>query len=154
VLIDEVQDGTNWTVHGTFQVPYFLDEDFGLPLDDDGLPIQHETRDIEFLLVVPDTIDGPRPLICYGHGFFSSKGAIAGGSYNRLLQSREFSSIALDFRGFSEQDIAQTVPILSGELDHVPGIAHRQVQNVANFTLLARLDREQLAAYVELGRGD
>jgi len=154
VLQEEVQDGSNWTVRGTFEVPYFLDEQHRLVLDGEGTPIQQGTRDIEFLLAVPDTVEESRPVLCYGHGFFSSKEAVAGGSYNRLLQTRRFSSIALDFRGFAEQDIADTVPILSGELDRIPEITNRQVQNVANFTLLARLVDEQLADYVTLDRGD
>lgn len=154
VLAEEVQDGDNWTVRGTFEVPYFLTEDHQLVLDADGTPAQQGTSDIEFLLVVPDTVTEPRPLICYGHGFFSTKDSVAGGSYNRLLQERQFSSIALDFRGFTEHDLVDTVPILSGELDRIPEITNRQVQNVANFTLLARLVHEQLAGYVALDRGD
>ncbi|MCP4872512.1 MAG: hypothetical protein GY898_27795 [Proteobacteria bacterium] len=154
VITSQAQDDDNWVVRGTFETPYFLTDDHALVLDADGLPVQQGTRGIEFVLAVPDTVEETRPLICYGHGFFSNKEQVAGGSFNDLLQEREFSGIALDFRGFAEQDIADTVPILSGDLDAVPTITNRQNQNVANFTLMARLVREQLAGLIELDRGE
>ncbi len=150
-LISEGQDGDDYTIVGTFEVPYFLDSDHRLHVDDDGLPVQQGSADIEFVLAVPDTITEPAPVICYGHGFFSTKERVLSGSYSRLLHERRYASIALDFRGFTEADIGDTVPILSGELDRVPEIAFRQLQNVANFTLMARLVEEQLAGYATVG---
>ncbi len=152
--VSEGDDGDDWAVRGTFEAPEFLDADNRIRIDADGLPIQQGTRTVEFTLAVPDTVDEPRPVICYGHGFFSHRDAVLGGSYGRGLQEWEMSSIAINFRGFSEDDLLDTAPILSGDLDRVPEIIDKQVVNVATFTLMARLVREQLAADVTVPRGD
>ena len=146
-------DGDDTLITGRFVAPWFLDDEFGIQLDGSGLPIQQGTSEVEFHLAIPDTVDEPRPVICFGHGFFSGKEEIGWGSFARLRQEKRMSAAAIDFRGFAEIDLVDTVPILSGDLFRVPQIVNRQVQNVAGFTLLARLVREQLAVDVQLDRG-
>ena len=147
-------DDDDTLVTGTFVAPWFLDDGHRIQLDASGAPIQQGTSEVEFHLAIPDSVDEPRPVICFGHGFFSGKEEIGWGSFARLRQEKRMSAAAIDFRGFAEIDLVDTVPILSGELSRVPEIVDRQVQNVAGFTLLARLVREQLAVDVELDRGD
>ena len=146
-------DDDDTLITGRFVAPWFLDDDHRIQLDGAGAPIQQGEAEVEFHLAIPDTVDEPRPVICFGHGFFSGKEEIGWGSFARLRQEKRMSAAAIDFRGFAEIDLLDTAPILSGDLARVPQIVDRQVQNVAGFTLLARLVREQLAADVELDRG-
>jgi len=146
-------DGEDTLVSGRFVAPWFLDDGHRIQRDADGAPIQQGTAEVEFHVAIPHTVEEPRPVICFGHGFFSGKEEIGWGSFARLRREKRMSAAAIDFRGFAEIDVLDSAPILSGDLYRVPEIVDRQVQNVAGFTLLARLVREQLALDVELDRG-
>jgi hypothetical protein len=152
-LHQQVIDGDDAVLTGSFSAPNFLDEDTRIRLDADGEPIQQGVIDIDFHAAIPETVDGARPVICFGHGFFSGKEEVDWGAFGRLRQETEMSAIAIDFRGFAEIDVADTASILGGNLGRVPEVIDRQVQNVAHFTLLARLVKEQLAAEVEVDFG-
>ena len=153
-LVSAGEDDDDYAVRGTFEAPEYLDGGNRIRLDAAGQPIQQGTRTVEFTLAVPDTVTEPRPVICYGHGFFSHRDAVLGGSYGRGLHEWQMSSIAINFRGFSEDELLDTVPILGGDLDRAPEIIDKQVVNVATFTLLSRLVQEQLSTDVLVPRGD
>jgi hypothetical protein len=153
VLDVQETDGEDTLITGHFSAPWFLDDEYGIQLDDSGTPIQQGESEVEFHLAIPHTVHEPRPVICFGHGFFSGKEEIGWGSFARFRREKRMSAAAIDFRGFAEIDLVDTVPILSGDLARVPQIVNRQVQNVAGFTLLARLVREQLAVDVQLDQG-
>ncbi len=142
------EDGARRVIEGTFTAPNFLDEDTRIRVDGET-PIQEGTREVAFVLSIPSSVEGPRPTICYGHGFFSTKEEILRGSLAAGLERWEMSAIAIDFVGFSEHELAETGVVLGGNLDRSPTIMDRQVQNVATFTALARLVEEELAPEID-----
>jgi hypothetical protein len=149
VVDSDVDEGNRRVVQGTFEAPNFLDDDTRIRLAE-GSPIQQGTRDVEFILSIPSSVDVPRPVVCYGHGFFSTKEEILRGSLAAGFERWRVSAAAIDFVGFSENEITETGIILAGNLHQTPTIMDRQVQNVATFTLLARLMEELADDYAEL----
>lgn len=145
---DTVVDDGDRRIEGTFEVPDFLDSDRRMPLTD-GLPVQQGTRQVPFLVTIPDTVLGPRPVVLFGHGFFSSRYESTWGTLDAGLERWAMSAATIDFEGFSETDLADTAAVLAGELDGLRGVIDQQVQNVATFTALARLVKEHLADGVE-----
>ncbi len=152
ILSDGPDDGDR-RISGTFEAPDFLNEDRQMEVVD-GVPTQFGTRDVPFLVSIPPTVTEPRPVIAFGHGFFSSREEITWGSLDAGLERWAMSGASIDFDGFSEADLASTAAILAGDLNGLPSVIHQQVQNVATFTLLARLIREHLSVDVPELDGD
>jgi hypothetical protein len=138
-------------IEGTFTVPDFLDDDFRTTLDSDGLPVQVGEREIEVMLSIPDTISGPRPVITFGHGFFSSRDELTWSSLNDAFHEWQVSGVAIDFIGFSEEYAIESIGGLAADLAQVQVLTDQQRQSQAMFTALHRLVSEQLATeYPEL----
>lgn len=143
ILSDGPDDGDR-RIEGTFVAPDFLNADRQMELVE-GVPIAFGTRDVPFLISIPPSVTGPRPVIAFGHGFFSSRDEITWGSLDGALERWAMTGASIDFDGFSEDDLAATAGVLAGDLNGMPSVIHQQVQNVATFTLLARVIREHLA---------
>lgn len=145
ITSDTVHTDGDRRIEGTFTVPDFLDADRFMPLTD-GLPTEQGTRDVEFLVTIPDTVVGDRPVILFGHGFFSSRYESTWGSLDDALEEWGMSAATIDFEGFSEGDLDQSAAALTGDLEALRSVIDQQVQNVATFTALARVVKEQLSA--------
>jgi hypothetical protein len=150
-LLSETADAEGRRIEGTFLAPDFLGPDEQIVLDDAGVPVQQGTREVPFLLSIPPSVTGPRPVVVFGHGFFSAKEEITWGSFRDLLAEYGFSAISVDFIGFSEADLASSASALGGDLNELRRVVDEQLQSQLHFTLLARLVDEQLATdYLEL----
>jgi len=149
---DEV-DGDNRLIEGQISVPDFLDENNRIQLDGTGQPIQQGTRPFPFLVTLPETVEEPRPVVLFGHGFFSTREEPTWSSLNRGLQQWEMTAISTDFMGFDEPNWAVTAAAVGGDLAALEGIVAQQLQSQAHFTALARLVTEQLAQDVVEDRG-
>ncbi len=136
--------GTRREVRGTFTVPEFL-ADGAFVLDEDGAPIAQGTTTVPFLLAIPDTIDAPRPVVAFGHGFFSEKEEITWGSLDQGLREWQMSAIAIDFVGFDEASAVSTASAVTSDLGALATVVAQQLQNQARFTALARLVEGPLA---------
>jgi pimeloyl-ACP methyl ester carboxylesterase len=149
---DEV-DGDSRLIEGQITVPDFLDEDNRIQLDGAGLPIQQGTREFPFLITLPETVEEPRPVVLFGHGFFSTREEPTWSSLNRALQQWEMTAVSTDFMGFDEPSWGVTASAVGGDLAALEGIVAQQIQSQAHFTALARLVSEQLAQDIVEDRG-
>jgi len=145
-LVSDTVDGNDRLVYGTVTVPDFLDEDSFVRVDSAGAPIQQGTREIEFLVTIPVELDSPRPVVAFGHGFFSLLEAPTWGSLNTGLHRWGMSAISTNFMGFNEDDALATFAILGGNLSDTYAITSQQIQSLTHFTILSRLVTEQLAS--------
>jgi hypothetical protein len=151
--ISDTNDGANRLVVGTFVAPDFLGPEGRIALDADGQPIVKGDRTVEFLVTIPNTVAAPRPVVAFGHGFFSAKEETTWGSLQQLIQPLAVSTLSVDFIGFNEADAFETLGALTGDLVALAEVADQQLQSHVHFTLLARLLEEQLADGVVEDRG-
>ena len=144
-LVSDTVQGDDRLVYGTVVVPDFLDEDSFVQVDPDGVAIQQGTRSVEFLITLPVELDAPRPVVAFGHGFFSLLEEPTWGSMNTGLHRWGMAAISTNFLGFNEDDALSTFSILGGQLQNTYAITSQQLQSLTHFTVLARLVAEQLA---------
>ncbi len=145
--------GENWIADGTFEVPNFLDEDGLVQLDADGLPIQQGTYDEDFHLTIPLSVTETRPVIVYGHGFFSTLTESSGGAVNQLCRERAYSAISTNF-GFNESDGLKQLEILATRLEDFYWMVSLHWQKIVNQTALAKLVQDRLSTELSLDRGN
>jgi hypothetical protein len=147
ITSDTVADDGDRRIEGTMRLPDFLGGDRSMPLEG-GVPFSQGDVDVPFLVTIPDTIVGPRPVVLFGHGFFSSRYETTWGTMDDGLERWAMSGATIDFEGFSELDLADTAAVLTGPVEGLRGVINQQVQNVARFTALARVVKEQLSVDV------
>ncbi len=152
-LVSDTRDGANRLIEGDVDVLDFLGASGRIELGPDGVPVAKGTRTVRFLVTIPDTVDGPRPLLAFGHGFFSKYTEPTWGSLQGSIQPWAMSVISTDFIGFNEDDAVQTVALLGAGIGGLATVADQQLQSHVHFTALARLAREQLATDITEDRG-
>ncbi len=151
--IDATEVNTeNWIAEGTFEVPNFLDDDGLVQMDADGLPISQGTYPEEFRLTIPLSVTETRPVIVYGHGFFSHLGESSGGAVNQLCRERGFSAIATNM-GFNESDMFEQLDILTTRLKDMYWLISLHWQKLVNQTALAKLVQDRLGTELTLDWG-
>ncbi|MDP7113930.1 MAG: hypothetical protein QGH45_18310, partial [Myxococcota bacterium] len=117
------EDGENRLIRGRFPAPDFLGDVGVVALDPDGTPVVHGTREAPFLVTIPDTVGSTtRPVISFGHGFFSALEEPTWSSLNDGLHSWRMSAASTEFIGFNEDDLVATIAILGGDLDRTDEI--------------------------------
>ncbi len=142
-------DGEDRIIYGTFTAPDFLGEDDWIAVDDQGEAIQHGTREVPFMLTIPITAsDRTRPVIVFGHGFFSAMEEPTWSSLNRGIHAWEMMAATTSFIGFCEDDLVASMAIVAGDLNQLWKVISQQMQSHVHFTLLARLLSEELPAEV------
>ena len=140
------EDGEQRLIYGEYEVPDYLGEESLVMLDEAGAPVVHGTRMAPFLLTIPVTAaDRTRPVVVFGHGFFSAIEEPTWSAERRALRTWEMPFATTEFIGFNEADQFETFAILAGDLNRADEIAAQQMQSHANHTLLVRLIKEQLA---------
>ena len=131
-------------ISGTFQAPSFRNEDEEIELDDQGLPKLLGYEDTDFMALIPVNVDEPRPVIVYGHGFFSYLDEITYGGVNKLCLQRRYSAVSTNF-GFNYVESGEQIRILSQRMDLFPRLIALHLQRITNFTSLAKLTRDKLS---------
>jgi pimeloyl-ACP methyl ester carboxylesterase len=134
---------TNRQIVGTFKAPDFIGSDGLINLDSSGKPKPVGEQDVEFRLTIPSTIDGPRPVILFGHGFFGSPEEGTRGSFNELCREKRFSAAGI-YVGFNERNKPLALKGLVMEPAKLHEMTANVQQNIANYTTLARLVKEVL----------
>ncbi len=151
IISDEIQKleggASNRQLVATFKAPNFLDEDGYLARDANGDLEQRGTRDVEFSMTIPSTVDEVRPVIVYGHGFFGSYRQATRGSVTDIGHEYRFSAVGTNL-GFNEDNEAMTLQSIT-KLGVFGKLVADIQQNMANQTALARLVREVLANDIE-----
>jgi pimeloyl-ACP methyl ester carboxylesterase len=134
----------NRQIAATFKVPNFVDpKTTEIKLDANGAPIQLGETDVSFGITVPLSIDKPRPVILYGHGFFGHWIQGTRGSFNELCHEGEFSAVSSNI-GFNSDNEALALTAFA-DLSKFRGVVATNLQTFVNFTALARLVKEKLA---------
>lgn len=142
-------------IYGTVEVPWFLDGDDRLVLDEQGQPLVQEKRHTPFMITIPDTVRETRPVVLFGHGFFSAIEEPTWGNLFGGLKRWEMSAITTRFHGFAEVDLPKALLALGGEtIEGLAGIIDLQRQSQANFTVVHNLVRDHLAQTITVDFGD
>lgn len=133
-----------------FEAPNFIDPETGLiARDAEGRPVQVGTRTVPFAITIPEEVQGPRPVVVYGHGFFGSYFQGTGGTINALSHTYGFTTVAT-YIGFSEDIMPIVLGSLGSNLANIRRAVAECQQNIANQTALARLVREVFPTSEEL----
>ncbi|MCB9681004.1 MAG: hypothetical protein H6733_05985 [Alphaproteobacteria bacterium] len=138
---------------GTLTVPSFLDADHRFVFGDDGLPTPQGTLDAPFLVTIPKVITDTRPVVLFGHGFFSGIEEPTWGNLFGGLETWQMAAVTTKFYGFAEEDLIDSAAVLGGRLYDLDTIVDQQLQSHANFTMVHRLITERLAAALEVDLG-
>ncbi len=144
----DAQDGR--VVFGHFEAPSFIGPEGRFVLDAAGAAQQYGTADVPFMLKIPNEVQGPRPVILFGHGFFSYYTEPNRGTFESLLEEGAFSSVSTNFLGFNADDTNTTITLLA-DFNRTIELSTQQMQSEANHVAMQRLIDEQLAgAYAQL----
>lgn len=150
-VVADSTDDDDRIVEGRLSGPDFLGPDNRLVWGDDGLPVAQGTREVPFFLAIPNTVAEPRPVMLFGHGFFSAAEETTWGSLNTARQLWQISALSTPFLGFNEDDLIETASVVAADLAALDTIVDQQLQSHVHFTLLGRLLQEELgAAYPDL----
>jgi len=135
-------------IRGTYTVPLFMTSDKPpamYKLDANGVPVQNGTAQAPFTVTLPlflvtgeGTPRTGRPVV-YGHGLLGSgEGEVTAGNLQTLQSKYGFVLGATDWIGLSENDVPNTLKIIS-ELSNFKQMPDRLQQAFLNFMLLGRL---------------
>jgi len=142
-VIEDKDGKKNRQIVAKLKVPSFVGSDKRLHLDATGGAIQQGERDVEVGITIPSTVDAPRPVILFGHGFLGSWTQGTRGSFNDLCTASRFSAVMSHF-GFND-----TLEVMLGgamaQLGEFETVVAEVLQTLANYTALARLVKEKLA---------
>lgn len=153
-LDDVVYEEDRALIYGELEVPWFLDEQDRVVFDEAGQPQVVERRFVEFLVTVPRSVDRTRPVVLFGHGFFSAIEESTWGNLFDGLEQWEMAAVTTRFYGFAEADLADTATVLAAEsLQGLAGVIDLQRQSQANFTVVHNMLRDHLAAELEVDFG-
>ena len=141
-------------IYGTVNVPWFLDADNHLILDDQGAPVEQPRRDVPFLVAVSPTVTTRRPVVMLGHGFFSAIEASTYGTMHTGLEQRGVSAASTQFFGFSDGKALATTLLLSSDLAAIDTVIAQQIRSHADFTMVPRLIAERVADELTIQWGD
>jgi len=131
----------------TFDMPLYMTkgESGGLlNLGDDGLPEQNGTFEYSAAMIVPAAAQiEPAALVVFGHGQLGVKEQVLG--FQSIAAEANFATFALDWKGFSSDDVVPTlIPAIGGgDLSAFRAIPERMHQGFLNFLMAMRtLSRE------------
>lgn len=145
VRTDDLRDGIEKVVEGTFEVPLYLEGD-GSPgsrmnYDDSGeRPVANGTYTANFTCTVPtEAVErgGARPVV-YGHGLLGSSREAA--SSHVQVTAAELNALycATDTIGMSNGDVGYAVQALN-DISRFPAMVDRMQQGMLNTLALGRL---------------
>ncbi|MCB9556734.1 MAG: hypothetical protein H6707_11570 [Deltaproteobacteria bacterium] len=138
---DEYQ---NRQIAGTFKAPNFIKADEApLEFDDKGQVKQFGLRDVAFVMTIPQSIDQPRPVVLYGHGFLGSRAQATRGDLNALCREYRYVHAAVNF-GFHEDFLPLALGALTNDFSKLSSVSAEVMQSLANTTALARLIKVRL----------
>jgi pimeloyl-ACP methyl ester carboxylesterase len=145
IVTDGLDDsGENRILDGVFQAPSFRNAEGLIELDGDGEPILQGTEEAELMVVIPTSVEETRPVMLYGHGFFSSYDEASWGAPNKLCREKRLTAVSTNF-GFNLSDSGMQIMIMSQRQDLMDRLVAHHLQKIVNFTALAKLTRDRLS---------
>lgn len=140
-------------IRGTIEAPNFIGPDGTIVVDSDDNAVQQGTRDVPFLVTIPQTVDETRPTVLYGHGFFSHMNEPTWSSLQGLIQPGRITMVSTNFIGFNEDDQFESFETLAN-LNRTAEITAQQMQSESHFVVLSRMVKEQMAGTLMENRGN
>lgn len=144
---EQIQSGIACRLEITFDMPLYMTkgESGGLlNLGDDGLPEQNGTFQYSAAMIVPEAAGvTPAALVEFGHGQLGAKEQVLG--FQAIAAEANFATFALDWKGFSHDDVLPTLipAIVGGDISAFRAIPERMHQGFLNFLMAMRtLSRE------------
>ena len=145
ITSDTMEKGSvNRQIVASFLVPNYVGADGKITLDVGGKVKQHGTRAVSFGLTIPTTVDTPRPVVLYGHGFMGGWKQGTGGAWNDIAVKYRYNTAATNL-GFHDGIIAVITAAFSVSMAKMDIVVAEVQQSLANVTYMARLVREKLA---------
>lgn len=164
------EDAANWApiaykVEGTFQAPLFLDqpEPGGrLVFGDDGMPVvnpERPTMDVPFQVLIPNSAvsGGPKPLLMFGHGGFSTRKMMEFKYMRRFIDEEGYVMFGVDLLGMAADDAAwlqdtANGPLFPPRLHELVRFHDRLHQGFLNHVLAQRLMKTGFASDPTFGQ--
>ncbi len=144
---EQLDSGIACRLEITFDMPLYMTkgESGGLlNLGDDGLPEQNGSFPYSAAMIVPETAAvTPAALVEFGHGQLGAKEQVLG--FQQISAAENFVAFALDWKGFSSDDVLPTLipAIVGGDVSEFRAIPERMHQGFLNFLMAMRtLSRE------------
>jgi hypothetical protein len=144
---EQLDSGIACRLEITFDMPLYMTkgESGGLlNLGDDGLPEQNGSFRYSAAMIVPETASVmPAALVEFGHGQLGAKEQVLG--FQPIAAAENFAAFALDWKGFSSDDVLPTLipAIVGGDVSAFRAIPERMHQGFLNFLMAMRtLSRE------------
>jgi len=144
---EQLDSGIACRLEITFDMPLYMTkgESGGLlNLGDDGLPEQNGSFPYSAAMIVPETASVmPAALVEFGHGQLGAKEQVLG--FQQIAAAENFAAFALDWKGFSSDDVLPTLipAIVGGDVSAFRAIPERMHQGFLNFLMAMRtLSRE------------
>jgi hypothetical protein len=144
---EQLDSGIACRLEITFDMPLYMTEGESgglLNLGDDGLPEQNGSFPYSAAMIVPETASVmPAALVEFGHGQLGAKEQVLG--FQPIAAAENFAAFALDWKGFSSDDVLPTLipAIVGGDVSAFRAIPERMHQGFLNFLMAMRtLSRE------------
>lgn len=144
---EQLDSGIACRLEITFDMPLYMTkgESGGLlNLGDDGLPERNGSFPYSAAMIVPETASVmPAALVEFGHGQLGAKEQVLG--FQSIAAAENFATFALDWKGFSSDDVLPTLipAIVGGDISAFRAIPERMHQGFLNFLMAMRtLSRE------------
>jgi hypothetical protein len=144
---EQIEAGIACRLEISFDMPLYMTkgESGGLlNLGDDGLPEQNGTFEYSAAMIVPEAAAvAPAALVEFGHGQLGAKEQVLG--FQQIAAEANFATFALDWKGFSNDDVLPTlIPAIVGDdISAFRAIPERMHQGFLNFLMAMRtLSRE------------
>ena len=146
IVSDSVDGKNNRRIEATFKAPNFIDpKTLRIALDASGAPVQQGERTVTFGVTIPASVDGPRPVLLFGHGFFKDWKQGITAEVNKLCRNHRFSLVGTNL-GFHAATQSMLIAALTSDASKLETVVAEVMQTLVNVTALARLVKLKLAA--------
>jgi hypothetical protein len=148
VLTDGDPERVAYRIEGTFEAPLYLDDPGPggrLVLGADGLPEPNGTKDVPFLLIIPErALTEPVALLQYGHGLLGSHSQVE--SQIQLAQDFGYAVFGVTLAGMGDDDgLWISERLASGDLAGLTAMFERLHQGMLDQLLAMRMVSRGLA---------
>ena len=149
-------------VEGDFEVPTYLNGDSIFDYDEDHLPIKQQSNiTFPFTMLIPKksvTLQGPLPLVVFGHGIFGSGRSYLTGWASDFIQPLAEQAgavlIATDWIGLSSGDLDLIIEEVLPDLNRIALVTDRLQQSLINNLTLTELALGDLSEDPQVKTGD
>lgn len=131
-------------IYGLVDMPWFLDDDGRVVLDEAGNPVMQGTRPAKFVIMIPESVKGAAPgtvpIVTFGHGLLATPQDYigddkAGSGQHELSNKMEAIFVGTYWLGLSTDDFTRAANV-AGDFSRMPALADLITQGVTNTILM------------------